>query len=159
MFSSLSSSDRDCQSTRDKLISHMYVGPSSSKRVSLRMRRSPASFTSGQAANMAWRTLISKSFTPKEAFAHRAVRRSSGVEGRSGVGGVIAVCARVPKRDTRPSPRDAAESVSSSMESSSSRRGIVLKPDRVKAGSACEGAFPFSRSAETQTHDVRRSGT
>ena len=90
----------------------------------LRMR-SPGSFTSGQAANMDWRTWISKSFTPTEAGGCRAARRSSRVEGSSVTGGVIAARARVPKRDTRPSLRAAPEAVSSAMVSSSSRLGIV----------------------------------
>ena len=85
----------------------------------LRMR-SPGSFTSGQAANTAWRTLISKRFTPKEAGGRRAAQRSSRVEGRSDAGGVIAARARVPNiRDTRQPPSSAPEAVSSSMASSS----------------------------------------
>ena len=43
-------------------------------------------------------TLIAKSVTPKEAGGRKAVRRSAGVEGRSGAGGVsIAARARAPK--------------------------------------------------------------
>ena len=82
-----------------------------------------ASFTSGQAFNMAWRTLISKSLAPKESGAPRAVRRSSGVSGRSGAGGVIGACARVPKRGAR-APRAVAEAAPS-VTASSSRRGMV----------------------------------
>jgi len=138
VFSSLSSSDKESQSTRDRLISHMYDRPSSSKRVSRRMRRSPA--------NMAWRTLISKSFTPKEAGARKAVRRSSRGEGRSGAGGVIEALARVPKRDTRQSLRAAPEEGSSS--SISSRRGgMVSVPARVttKARASARSLLPWSR--------------
>ena len=42
--------------------------------------------------------MIAKSVTPKEAGGRKAVRRSAGVEGRSGAGGVsIAALARAPK--------------------------------------------------------------
>ena len=42
--------------------------------------------------------MIAKSVTPKEAGGRKAVRRSAGVEGRSGAGGVsIAARARAPK--------------------------------------------------------------
>jgi hypothetical protein len=57
----------------------------------------------------------------EKADARKTAQRSSGVEGRSGEGGVIVPRARVPKRETRQSPGAASEAVSSS----SSRRGIV----------------------------------